>query len=155
MMMAGCDQMRKQEEEEARADSARAARIALEMVPSEGRDILSGTVVKIYGNLPGLESSSITISGKGVSGGGHTVKIGEPIYGLHVQTSKGLYVIQMQGNDVYALASLITVGTEIKFPRKFHYQYNIGEEDLFGNNKIHFGSDRPNLARLVEVVHQK
>ncbi|MEI7777465.1 MAG: hypothetical protein WCI52_02560 [bacterium] len=155
MMVTGCDQMRKQEEEEARENKAREARMALEMVPNEGRDVLSGTVVKIYGNLPGLEASSISISGKGISGGGDTIKIGEPIYGLHAQTPEGLYVLQMQGNDVYALASLITIGTEIKFPKKFHWQYHVGEEDLFDKNRINFCSDRPNLARLVEIVHQK
>jgi len=156
VILTGCDN-KEADAEEARYKKERAAREQLENAPEEGRDFLSGTVTKIYGNLPGLEASTISVTGKHVSGGGETIKIGEPIYGLQVQTTKGLYVLQLAGNHVYALASLINVGTEVKFPRKFHWARCTDEVDLFGANNINFGSGvlQPDLSYLLEIVPQK
>jgi hypothetical protein len=111
-----------------------------------GEDFLFGPVVKIFGNVPGLDSSTISVSGKGIYGGGETVRLGTPLYGIHVQTSNGVYVIKFQGDHIYALSSLISVGTIVKFPTKFYQRENEGadgnfpdsdrEYDLFGLNNI-------------------
>jgi len=130
IFIVGCEskEVRSEKEvKEKRSREERAERERLEDEPSEAREFLSGIVVKIYGNLPGLESSMITVTGKDASGGGETIKLGEPILGLHVQTANGLYVIQCSGEKVYALASLIKTGSEVGFPTKYHWH---GRDDL-------------------------
>ena len=124
-----------------------------------GEDFLSGSVVKIFGNVPGLESSSIAVRGKGVYGGGETIRLGEQIYGIQVQTSNGLYTIQFKGNRIYAVSSLITNGIRVRFPTRYYVRndfFSNGQLDhdydavLFGLNNI--SEERPWVPAWDELV---
>jgi hypothetical protein len=120
--------------------------------PTRSLYFLDGKVVKVAGTLPGLVRSTISVSGEGISGGGETVAIGNPTYILHVQTSEGLYVVQVVDGDflrghlggtqtIWALSTIIKVGTEVIFPTGFHYcQYDYNDSwkdvNLFSPSRI-------------------
>jgi hypothetical protein len=150
----------KAQQEQARAQKALQENNA-KRLPTGSYNFLSGPVIKIYGNIPGVESSSISISGKGVSGGGETVRLGQPIYGIHIQTSNGVYVIQFHGDCVYAVSSLITNGTRVKFPTRYYLHNDYCSDnredcdvDLFGLNHINLQGwmNIPYWDGLVEIL---
>ncbi len=128
---------------------AREKQNAIANAPDEGKDFVSGPVVKIYRNDPNIASSSITMGGAS----GETVKLGETIWGIHVQTPQGLYVIQFQGENSLALSSLISVNTQVRFPTKYHYNGSAELRDLFSRNNISYVF--PSIELEVIVLPEK
>ena len=86
------------------------------------KDYIEGTVVREYGNVARVVESS------GALFGNESVKLGNPNYGLVVETPQGKYTIDIDVSDesgslgpktAYNLAARIEEGTKIRFPTKF------------------------------------
>jgi hypothetical protein len=155
---------------------------AYRSAPDRYLNPVTGKVVKIDGTLPGLVRSTISIHGEvdsgfftpgySVSGGGQSVAIGNPTYILHVQTSEGLYVVQIvnaMGSDfvgssrpysagpqtIYGLASAIKIGTEVGFPTGYHNcraNYDgtdSGDVSFFSTSRI--GAVEPNQLEVISI----
>ena len=90
---------------------------------------LTGPVIKVYGNLPNIVKCSLPSS----FGGGESAKIGEYIFGVHVQTTNGTYIIQFQGDRAVTLASMIDVGTQLRFPTTFFVRSENASWNMDGN----------------------
>jgi hypothetical protein len=168
--LTGCDNSTDAKAQQTQTPPPTQQQIVPQKVPERpltgGEDFLSGPVIKIFGNAPGLESSSISmyVSGKGIygGGGGETVRLGDSIYGIHIQTSNGVYVIQFKGDRVYAISSLISIGITVRFPTRYYVRDDFfnnmqmgGDKDaiLFGLNKI---SEEipwvPSWDQIVEIL---
>jgi hypothetical protein len=100
-------------------------------------DYIQGTVIKEFGNVPGIVQSS------GALFGNESVRVGPPAYGIEVETQVGNYTIEIVNDTfgstgpktIYNLAMAIEVGTQISFPTRFE---NINDEDSY----IGFTKDR-------------
>ena len=105
---------------------------------------LEGEVIWVGGNLTRLE---INPESDGfVSYSNETVRFGDPVFIFGVQTSDGVYTIQLDPTDkggtegpqtVHNLAEVIEVGTRIRFPTELYGRRNpIGDALGFSKSKI-------------------
>ena len=162
LLLAGCDDAQPEQKHDPKPEPP-----PIKKPETGAHGFLTGTVIKVYGNLPGFEKSFVSVTGKGISGGGETVRLGESIFGVHIQTTNGVYVIQFQGDRAVTLASMIEVGTQLRFPRTFF----VRREDhdfmadcdcdteylLFDNNNIGLNGQRRGLLvwdQLIEILPQ-
>jgi hypothetical protein len=163
LLLVGCDDALPEQKQDPKPEPP-----PIEKPETGAHGFLTGTVIKVYGNLPGFEKSSVSVTGKGISGGGETVRLGESIFGVHIQTTNGVYVIQFQGDRAVTLASMIEVGTQLRFPRTFfvrqeNHDYWADsdcdtEYPLFDNNKIGINGQRRGLLvwdQLIEILQDK
>lgn len=95
------------------------------------REYEEGTVIKEYGNIPGL------IKSEGALFGNNSVKINDPTYVLQIKTEKGIYtanVINHGKKHLEALSVAIEEGTKIRFAVKNKNYDNLGfDKDRIGN----------------------
>lgn len=96
-------------------------------------NFVEGEVTSEYGNVARIVESS------GAVFGNESVRLGNPHYGLHVETSQGNYTIEVEVGDrsgsegmhtVYNLAATIEEGTRIRFPLEY------GIHDLFSADNL-------------------
>ncbi len=106
---------------------------------------VEGKVVSEYGNVARIVESS------GALFGNESVKLGNPVYGLKVETPQGIYIIEVDVNDqsgsrgphsAYNLAAAIEEGTEVKFPLRYD------EKDLFSVDRL--GILDPDDIEIIE-----
>lgn len=102
--------------------------------PGGPGNYVEGKVVSEYGNLARIVESS-----SGALIGNESVKLGNPVYGLKVETPQGIYIIEVDVNDqsgsrgphsAYNLAAAIEEGTKVKFPLRYD------ERDLFSVDRL-------------------
>ncbi len=103
------------------------------------KDYIEGTVVKEYGNVARIVESS------GALFGNESVKLGNPNYGLIVETSRGKYTIDVDVSDksgssgpktAYNLAARIEEGTKIRFPTTFDGRSRTNKPIGFTDDKV-------------------
>ena len=96
--------------------------------PFKPGNFVEGKVVSEYGNVARIVESSDALFGN------ESVKLGNPVYGLKIETPQGIYTIEVDVRNTsgssgrhtaYNLAAAIEEGTRVKFPLRY------GRRDLF------------------------
>ncbi len=112
-------------------------------------NFVEGRVLSEYGNISRIEESS------GALFGNESVKLGNPNYGLRVETPQGIYTIEVDVDDMsgssgshtaYNLAATIEIGTKIRFPLRL--KRRISGEELFNSDRL--GIVDPDD---IEIIH--
>lgn len=89
---------------------------------SKPENHVEGKVIQEYGSVARIVQSS------GALFGNESVKLGNPIYGLKVETPQGIYIIHVDIDDssgsqgphtAYNLAAAIEEGTRVRFPLRY------------------------------------
>jgi len=100
---------------------------------SKPENFVEGKVVSEYGNVARIVESS------GALFGNESVKLGNPAYGLKVETPQGIYTIEVAVDDMsgssgphtaYNLAAAIEEGTKVRFPLQY------GGRNLFSADRL-------------------